>query len=566
MMKRFSVCAVMALMAVLWGCEKKPVLVETVSLSETTLTLVEGETKVLTAEIAPADAENQSVTWSTSDKSVVTVEDGTVTAIKAGEATVTATANDKGSVKAECKVTVTAAKVAVTGVSLDKTTLTVAAGGNAKLTATVAPANATNKRVTWSSSDEAIATVDSEGKVTANAAGTATITVTTKDGNKTAECKVTVGIPVTGVSLDKTTLTVAAGGNAKLTATVAPANATNKSVTWSSSNQAIATVDSEGNVTVKSAGTATITVTTKDGGKTATCTVTVTAAKVAVTGVSLNHTSLTVAAGGNAKLTATVAPTNATNKSVTWSSSDEAIATVDSEGNVTVKSAGTATITVTTKDGGKTATCTVTVGIPVTGVSLKWTSLTLTKGKSAKLKAKVAPANATNKNVTWSSSDGAIATVDSEGNVTANAAGTATITVTTADGNKTTECTVTVTEIDAIVGGWNVTSSEMKTRIGKNKWKSERALIYKSFTFTNKAAAGELGWREVGYDVRNVKVHGKYKEQGDKIEIKPNATGSDPFTLTEVIIEDGTKLHCTIIVNKAGTAKLLLEMEKATIL
>ena len=480
MMKRFSVCAVMALMAVLWGCEKKPVLVETVSLSETTLTLVEGETKVLTAEIAPADAENQSVTWSTSDKSVVTVEDGTVTAIKAGEATVTATANDKGSVKAECKVTVTAAKVAVTGVSLDKTTLTVAAGGNAKLTATVAPANATNKRVTWSSSDEAIATVDSEGKVTANAAGTATITVTTKDGNKTAECKVTVGIPVTGVSLDKTTLTVAAGGNAKLTATVAP--------------------------------------------------------------------------------------TNATNKSVTWSSSDEAIATVDSEGNVTVKSAGTATITVTTKDGGKTATCTVTVGIPVTGVSLKWTSLTLTKGKSAKLKAKVAPANATNKNVTWSSSDGAIATVDSEGNVTANAAGTATITVTTADGNKTTECTVTVTEIDAIVGGWNVTSSEMKTRIGKNKWKSERALIYKSFTFTNKAAAGELGWREVGYDVRNVKVHGKYKEQGDKIEIKPNATGSDPFTLTEVIIEDGTKLHCTIIVNKAGTAKLLLEMEKATIL
>ena len=92
-MKRFSVCAVMSLMAVLWGCEKKPVLVETVSLSETTLTLVEGETtltlvegetKVLKAEIAPANAEDQSVTWSTSDKSVVTVEDGTVTAIKAG--------------------------------------------------------------------------------------------------------------------------------------------------------------------------------------------------------------------------------------------------------------------------------------------------------------------------------------------------------------------------------------------------------------------------------------------------------------------------------------------------
>ena len=400
-MKRFSVYLVMALMAVLWGCEKKPVLVERVSLSETTLTLVEGETKVLTAAIAPADAENQSVTWSTSDKSVVTVEDGTVTAIKAGEATVTVTANDKGSVKAECKVTVTAANVAVTGVSLDKTTLTLAAGENAKLSAKVTPANATNKRVTWSSSDEAIATVDSEGKVTANAAGTATITATTKEGNKTA-----------------------------------------------------------------------------------TCTVTVTGTSVAVTGVSLDKTTLT-----------------------------------------------------------------------------------LTKGKSAKLTATVAPANATNKNVTWSSSNQAIATVDSEGDVRAMAVGIASITVTTADGNKTAECKVTVTEIDEIVGGWNVTSSEMKIRTGKDKWKSEEASVYKSFTFTNVAVARELGWRKVEIKtVRNETLRGKYIKQGDKIVIRPIGTGSDPLTLTEVRIEKGTKLYCTIIVNKAGTAKLLLEMEKATIL
>ena len=488
MMKRFSVYLVMALMAVLWGCEKKPVLVERVSLSETTLTLAEGETKVLTAEIAPADAENQSVTWSTSDKSVVTAEGGTVTAIKAGEATVTVTANDKGSVKAECKVTVTAAKVAVTGVSLDKTTLTLAAGENAKLTATVTPANATNKNVTWSSSDDAIATVDSKGNVTANAAGTATITATTKDGNKTAECKVTVtgtSVAVTGVSLDKTTLTLAAGENAKLTATVTPANATNKNVTWSSSDEAIATVDSEGKVTANAAGTATITVTTEDGNKTATCTVTVTGTSVAVTGVSLDKTSLT-----------------------------------------------------------------------------------LTKGESAKLTATVTPANATNKNATWSSSDGAVATVDSEGKVTANAAGTATITVTTKAGGMTAECKVTVTETDAIVGGWNVTSSIKETRIGKNRWKKERARVYKSFTFTNEAAAGELGWREVEYeDIRNVKVQGKYKEQGDKIVIKPIAAGagSNLLILTEVRIENGTKLYCTIV-NKEGTTKLDLEMEKASTL
>ena len=205
--------------------------------------------------------------------------------------------------------------------------------------------------------------------------------------------------------------------------------------------------------------------------------------------------------------------------------------------------------------------------VAVTGVSLDKTTLTLTAGENAGLTATVAPANATNKNVTWSSSNGAVATVDSEGKVTANAAGTATITVTTEDGNKTATCKVTVTETDAIVGGWNVTSSEMKIRTGKDKWKSEEAPVYKSFTFTNVAVARELGWRKVEIKtVRNETLRGKYIKQGDKIVIRPIGTGSDPLTLTEVRIEKGTKLYCTIIVNKAGTAKLLLEMEKATIL
>ena len=157
--------------------------------------------------------------------------------------------------------------------------------------------------------------------------------------------------------------------------------------------------------------------------------------------------------------------------------------------------------------------------------------------------------------------------MDSEGDVRAMAVGIASITVTTADGNKTAECKVTVTEIDEIVGGWNVTSSEMKIRTGKDKWKSEEASVYKSFTFTNVAVARELGWRKVEIKtVRNETLRGKYIKQGDKIVIRPIGTGSDPLTLTEVRIEKGTKLYCTIIVNKAGTAKLLLEMEKATIL
>jgi LPXTG-motif cell wall-anchored protein len=170
--------------------------------------------------------------------------------------------------------------VPVTGVSLDKTSLTLTTGKSGTLTATVAPANASNKAVTWASDNTSVATVDQNGKVTAVSAGTATITVTTVDGSKTATCTVTVEdeivtVPVTGVSLDKTSLTLTTGKSDTLTATVAPANASNKAVSWASSNTSVATVDQNGKVTAVSAGTATITVTTVDGSKTATCSVTV---------------------------------------------------------------------------------------------------------------------------------------------------------------------------------------------------------------------------------------------------------------------------------------------------
>jgi uncharacterized protein YjdB len=156
-------------------------------------------------------------------------------------------------------------------------------------------------------------------------------------------------------------MTLTAGGDTgTLVATVAPANATNKNVTWASDNEAVATVVN-GVVTPVAAGTATITVTTEDGGKTATCAVTVNPASVAVTGVTLDQSTMTLTAGGDTgTLVATVAPANATNKNVTWSTSNAAVATV-ANGVVTPVAEGTATITVTTEDGGKTATCAVTV-------------------------------------------------------------------------------------------------------------------------------------------------------------------------------------------------------------
>ncbi|MDL2278391.1 Ig-like domain-containing protein [Parabacteroides sp. OttesenSCG-928-G07] len=264
--------------------------------------------------------------------------------------------------------------VKVTGVTLNKSETNLVVGGSETLTATVAPTNAKNKSVTWSSSDEATVTVDSSGKITGVKAGTATITVKTADGGKTATCKVTVStvaVAVTGVTLNKKETTISVGGEETLIPTITPKEATNQNVTWSSSDASVATVDDAGKITGVKAGTATITVKTADGEKTATCVVTVSVAEVAVTGVTLDKTVLSLSIDASETLKATIAPENATNKKLTWKSSNTAIATVDAEGKVTALKAGTATITVTTEEGGKTATCDVTViAAVITGVKI----------------------------------------------------------------------------------------------------------------------------------------------------------------------------------------------------
>ena len=169
-------------------------------------------------------------------------------------------------------------KVHVSSVTLDKTTLELIEGDTHTLIATVSPSDASNKRVSWESSNTAVASVSDEGLVTAIKAGTATITATTIDGGKTATCRVTIKaktIPVESVTLDKATLELIEGDTHTLIATVSPSDASNKRVSWESSNTAVASVSDEGLVTAIKAGTATITATTIDGGKTATCSVTI---------------------------------------------------------------------------------------------------------------------------------------------------------------------------------------------------------------------------------------------------------------------------------------------------
>lgn len=342
--------------------------------------------------------------------------------------------------------------IKVTGVSLNKETVSLELNKTYQLYATIVPETATNKAVIWSSRNTSIATVSKDGLVTAKSQGNTVVTVKTLDGGYTASCLVSVSkVSVTGITLNKTSLNIEIGKPVMLISTITPNNATNKAVIWSSNNSSIASVDKFGIVTGKLAGTAKITVTTVDGNYKATCDITVysNGVNIPVTGIKLNKSNATIEIGKALMLEAKVIPDNATNKKVTWYSYKPEVATVE-DGLIMAKSEGTTLIKATTEDGGYTAACIITVTktsgsyVAVTGVKLNKPLVILKQNQTEKLNATVKPDNATNKNVTWSSSDKGIASVDSFGNVKANNIGIAVITVTTNDGNHTDRCYILV--------------------------------------------------------------------------------------------------------------------------
>ena len=325
-----------------------------VTLSQTSATLEIGGTVTLTATVTPANATDKTVSWSTSDAKVATVNGGKVTAVAEGSATITASAGGKS---ATCSVTVKKGTVAVTDITLSQTSATLDIGGTITLTATVAPSDATDKTVTWSTSDAKVATVE-DGKVTAVAEGSATITATA--GGKSATCSVTVKkgtVDVTDITLSQKSLTLEIGGTYMLHATVAPSDATDKTVTWSTSDAKVATVE-DGKVTAVAAGSATITAAA--GGKSATCSVTVNAATIEPTGITVDKDDVTIGVGESFTITATVLPENATDKTVTWDSSNPSVATVDANGMVTGVAPGNASI-VAHSSNERTAICHVIV-------------------------------------------------------------------------------------------------------------------------------------------------------------------------------------------------------------
>lgn len=401
-----------------------------------------GTTQQLKAKVSPDDKVGQ-VVWSSSNESVLTVDaNGLVTAVGDGTASITATVD--GVCATTDAITVTTPVVKVSGVKLSAANLKLAVGGEpSTLTATVEPDNATNKNVSWSSSDPTVATVVA-GVVTPVKAGAATITVTTEDGDHSAACKVTVVQPATGITLDKQKVALVGAAVEQLKAAVVPAEA-NQTVVWKSSNESVATVDQAGKVTPVSKGTATITASTEDGNYSQDCAVTV---SNPATNLAVDQSALNLKKGeeGTVKVSlagALAGEVDETKLALDDTGASKAFKVVDNgDGSYTVTAlkTGSGSFVITAESLSQTVSVTVTN--PVQKVELNKTSLSLTVGDaSAKLSATVNPADADDAAVSWTSSDSSVATVK-DGVVTPLKAGTATITATC--GDKTATCAVSV--------------------------------------------------------------------------------------------------------------------------
>ena len=402
------------------------------------------QTLALVASLKPDDLENKKVEWRSSNTGIATVdENGNVTPVGSGSCKITATTTDGTNLSASCNLVV---DVKVKSISFNSTSYTITdLAQTPSFEPNITPSIA-SKNVTWRSSNTGIATVNSKGVIKAVSNGTCKVTATTTDGtNLSASMDVIVDIKAKSVALDKTSLNITSNNEKnKLNVAISPIQASQK-VNWKSSNEKIARVDGNGNVTAVGNGTCKITATTTDGtNKTASCDVKVDI-KAESIGFSLTSYKITDLAQ-TPSFTAKILPENTANKNVTWKSSDTSIATVSSSGVIKAVSNGTCKITATTKDGTNlSASMDVIVDIKAKSVALDKTSMQITSQNSInKLVATVTPSQASQK-VAWSSSNGKIATVDSKGRVKAVSNGKCKIIATTTDGtNRTASCDVTV--------------------------------------------------------------------------------------------------------------------------
>jgi len=419
-----------------------------------------------------SNASSNNITWTSSNPDIVSVDNGKITGINTGEAYIKVS---DGLAIALCKVKIIDNYVGVASISLAKSEETLLLNDTIKLTPTILPINASNKIPIYVSSSPDIVSVTPSGYITAKKVGSANISITIEDKALIYKINVVDKITLEDIKTQSSVM-LKQNGTARLSVTYIPENATDKTVTWKSSNPSIVTVDTNGNVKGVSPGTATITVISNDGSHVATSKITVTAnnttkkvenndvtttknqnttnnTNIKLISISLNKTTLSLNVNEEQTLSVIYNPNNATDKEVTWKSNNPEIVTVNNLGKIKAISPGTAIVTVTSNDGKYEAKCNITVLKTDTdnqnnekkliSIKLSEEKLKLKKGQDAKLEVIYNPNDTINKEVIWSSSNEEIVTVNN-GIVTAVSPGTATINVKSIDGDIEAKCNVTV--------------------------------------------------------------------------------------------------------------------------
>lgn len=457
----------------------------TITLSASSLTLYTGGKQTLSASVNPGDVD---VKWNTSNASVATVSNGTVTAQGVGTATITAFFTYEGkNISASCKVTVKPVSI-----SLNATSKTVYQTDAFTLTTTTNPSS---QSLSWSTSDASVATV-SNGKVTAVGSGTATITASFIYGGTTysASCKVTV--KAVSISLNATSKSVYQTDTFTLSATTSPSW---QSISWSSSDTKVATV-SGGKVTAVNPGTATITASFVYNNKTYKATCSVTVKKVSV---ELSASSKTLLIGETATLTATTSPTGL---AVTWESSNNMVASV-SDGKITAKAPGEITITASITYNGKEFTDTCAVKVSEPAIQLGYSQLKLAKNETTTMIAETYPEGLT---ITWSSEDVSICSINSSGVVTAKAKGKTMIT-----GSITYKGTTYSSSCNVIVGVPKVTLSKTSLSMYVTDTQSIIAsVIAVDGNTINSETSSDITWSTSDSSVATVSSNGAVKAVG----------------------------------------------------
>lgn len=423
--------------------------VENVSLNHSSCSLNVGNSISLIPTVQPNNADNKAIAWQSSNPNVASVNnDGMVTALSCGNAIITAYSKENANINATCEIVV---HQPLQSISLTPSHINLKAGEIYEgLSVSYNPTTADNKNVTWQSSNPSIATVDSNGKITAIIGGETRITVTSKENPLIkAECIVSVIQPVTGISIKKTVIELIEEESERLIATITPDNASNKNINWTSSDISVAMVSPDGTVYAIKPGQATIMATTVDGGFVALCKVTVKAKVIMATAIRLSHTSQTMAIGETLQLNAALEPENITNSNISWTSTNPNVATVNPTGLIHALAQGSTQIIATTTDGSNlSAICEITVEkqfIEITQIQISPSSARISVGKSVKLNAIITPGDATSTNVLWSSTNTSVATVSQDGNVEAIAEGEAVIIASIQDGsNLSATCNISV--------------------------------------------------------------------------------------------------------------------------